>query len=86
VTGYAVDDGLTPGMITADGRNVRPGITAACPEELTLGTMIYIEGIGARVCEDRGSAIVGKRLDVAFRTPKKALLFGKRWLRVVVIR
>jgi len=86
VTGYAVGDGNTPGQVTADGRLVRPGITVACPKELALGHMIYIDGIGPRVCEDRGSAIVGKRLDVAFKTPEAALLFGKRWMRVGVIR
>lgn len=86
VTGYAVGDGYTPGEITADGRKVRPGITVACPPEIMLGTAVYIEGLGVRICEDRGSAIVGKRLDVAFKTPEAAIMFGKRWMRVAVIR
>lgn len=86
VTGYAVGDGHTPGEVTADGRKVRPGITVACPKELQLGQAVYIEGLGIRICEDRGSAIVSKRLDVAFETPEAALLFGKRWMRVAVIR
>lgn|GEM_PF-2730732 len=86
VTGYAVGDEYTPREITADGRKVRPGITIACPEELALGIMVYIEGIGARVCEDRGSAIVGKHLDIAFKTPEAAMLFGKQRLAVAVIK
>ena len=85
VTGYAVGDGNTPGEITADGRKVRPGITVACPKELSLGTMVFIEEVGPRVCEDRGSAIVGKRLDVAFGTPEEAIQFGRKWTRVAVI-
>jgi len=86
VTGYAVGDRFTPGEVTTDGRKVRPGITVACPEELPLGTMLYIEGIGGRVCEDRGLAIVGKHLDVAFETPGAAMLFGSQRLAVAVIR
>jgi len=86
VTGYAIGDGKTPGRVTADGRLVRPGITVACPGELSLGTMLFIKDIGGRVCEDRGSAIVGKRLDVAFESPEEAMEFGRQWLAVMVIR
>lgn len=86
VTAYAVGDGNTPGEITADGRKVRPGITAAC--RLPLGTMIYIEGIGPRVCEDRGIGPPGVEnwIDVAFETAEEADDHGKQWLGVVVIR
>lgn len=86
VTGYAVGDGNTPGEITADGRKVRPGITAAC--RLPLGTMIYIEGIGPRVCEDRGIGPPGVEnwIDLAFETAEEADDHGKQWLGVVVIR
>lgn len=85
VTGYSVGDPFTPGGITADGRKVRPGITVACPEELALGTMVYIEGVGPRVCEDRG-ALEGRWLDLAFETAAEALSFGKQMLAVVIIR
>lgn len=85
LTGYAVGDGFTLGEITADGRKVRPGITVACPGELALGTFLYIDGVGARVCEDRGT-FEGKWLDLAFETPEEATQFGKQLLAVVVIR
>jgi len=85
VTGYAVGDGNTPRHITADGRKVRPGITAAC--RLPLGTMVYIEGVGPRVCEDQGIGPPGVQnwIDVAFETAEEAIQFGKQWLGVVVI-
>jgi len=92
VTGYAVGDGYTPGRNTSDGwqqgliREVRPGITVACPPSLPLGTALYIEGFGVRICEDRGSAIVGKRLDVAFETPEEAIAWGRRWMGVIVLQ
>jgi len=86
VTGYAEGDPNTPGQITADGRKVRPGITAAC--RLPLGTMIFIEGIGPRVCEDRGTGPPGVEnwIDVAFETAEEANDYGRQWLAVVVIR
>ena len=92
ITGYSVGDDFTPGRNVSDGwqlginREVRPGITAACPEELELGTMIIIDKIGPRVCEDRGSAIVGKRIDVAFSLPEAAIAWGVRRVRVAIIR
>jgi len=92
VSGYAIGDDFTPGSNTADGwaegleREVRPGITIACPKELPLGTMVVIDKIGPRVCEDRGGAVEGKRLDVAFKTSLAAEIWGKRWVRVAIIR
>ena len=92
VSGYAVGDSYTPGRNTADGwaeglqREVRPGITVACPKELPLGSGVVIDGIGLRICEDRGGAIIGKRLDVAFNNPYAAMTWGKRWVRVAIIK
>lgn len=86
VTAYAIGDRFTPGSITADGREVRSGVTAACPPELALGTALYIEYVGVRICEDRGSAIVGRRIDVAFPSVESAMMFGRQRLAVVIIR
>ena len=36
----------------------------ACPPSLKFGTRLHIDGIGEVVCQDRGGAIKGKRLDV----------------------
>lgn len=85
VTGYAIGDGLTPGEHTFDGRKVRPGITMACPKELPMGTVVIIEGLGPRVCEDRGGAIIGKRLDVAFESPMQALVWGVQERKIAII-
>ena len=85
VTAYAVGDAFTPGSITADGREVRPGITAACPESMPLGTPIYIEYLGVRICEDRGY-LGDQRIDVAFPSVESALIFGRQRLAVVIIR
>lgn len=50
--------------ITASGALAVEGVTAACPPELPFGTRLAIDGVGVRVCEDRGSAIQGRHLDL----------------------
>lgn len=50
--------------ITASGARAVEGFTVACPPELPFGTRLVIDGVGVRVCEDRGSAIRGKHLDL----------------------
>lgn len=84
ITGYAVDDDFTPGEITASGRKVYPGITAACPDRFDLGAVLYIEDIGIRICEDRGSLVVNN-IDIAFATPEEAITFGMQMKMVAVI-
>lgn len=92
VSGYAVGDPHTPGRNTADGwaeglvREVRPGITVACSWELPLGTMVVIDKIGPRVCEDRGGGPDRRWIDVAFETVLAAEVWGQRWARVAIIR
>lgn len=49
---------------TASGTYVKEGRTIACPPSLKLGTKVWIEGFGERTCEDRGSAVQGKKIDV----------------------
>src|SRR5690606_41922664 len=43
--------------ITASGKPVEAGVTVACPPDLPFGTVLRIEGVGERVCHDRGGAI-----------------------------
>lgn len=80
ITFYSLDyasTGKKPGDkgfgITASGAKVKDGRTAACPPSLKSGTRLHIEGLGTRVCEDTGSAIKGKKIDiyVANKTTKE---------------
>lgn len=72
--------------ITASGEPVKAGITVACPPSMPFGTVLEIEGVGERVCQDRGGAITEGRLNVYFDELSDALEFGRRTLNVRIIR
>ena len=60
--------------ITSSGAKVQPGVTVAADTSvLPYGTVIYIEGVGLRVVQDTGSAVVGNKLDVVVNTHAEAL-------------
>jgi 3D (Asp-Asp-Asp) domain-containing protein len=76
------DDGYG---ITASGEHVREKYTLACPPSMAFGTRLEIEGIGERVCSDRGGAIKDGRLDIYFAELKEARQFGRQRLQVRII-
>ena len=91
VTAYTAgteSTGKSPGDvgygITASGEEVRAGHTLACPPSLPFGTVIAIEGVGERVCTDRGSAITEGRLDVYMADLEDAISFGRQALEVTI--
>lgn len=52
--------------ITASGAPITADLTVAADQSLLpFGTVIYIENVGVRVVQDKGSGIQGKHLDVA---------------------
>lgn len=53
------------GSKTATGAKPKEGKTIACDgNTLKMGDIVYIETIGVRTCEDKGSAIKGNKIDV----------------------
>ena len=69
--------------ITASGTRAHASRTlAADPSVWPIGTCLVVPGVGKRVVEDTGSAIVGSRLDVYFDSHQKTLEWGVRWLSV----
>lgn len=83
--------------ITASGRRVEVGMCAA-PRSVPFGTNYRIPGYGVANVQDRGGAIkrsgdryLGKRLrydriDLYFPTHADALRWGRRLLRVSVVK
>lgn len=88
-TANAESTGKSPGHpaygITASGKRVEDGVTIACPPELPFGTRVEIEGVGERICTDRGGAIKGKRIDLYIARLDDALEFGRQELRVRIL-
>ncbi len=68
---------------TASGRPAMQGRTAAADASLwDIGSCIDVPGVGHRVIEDTGSAMIGRRLDIYFDSHEEALRFGVRLLPV----
>lgn len=62
--------------ITASGQPIQAGVTVAADTSIfPYGTVLYIEDVGIRIVQDKGSAIQGKHLDVAVDTHENA----KKW-------
>lgn len=71
--------------LTASGTYVQEGRTVAAPPSIPFGTKLYIEGIGVRVVEDRGSAIKSGHLDVYVEDVNKAIQLGRKNLKVKIL-
>lgn len=71
--------------ITASGKKVKENHTIACPREFPFGTKIRIDGMGTYVCEDRGGAIKGNKIDIYMETKSEAFAFGRRNLPAEVV-
>lgn len=50
-------DRCSPGNVTASGRKPRVGRTIAAGRQWPFGTVVWIEGLGRRVVDDRGGAV-----------------------------
>lgn len=75
---------VATGNPTASGVMPTVGRTVACPPEIPFGTRIHIEGVGDRICEDRGGAIHGNILDLFVGSQEEAIAWGRRTLNVTI--
>ena len=76
--------GKTDG-ITASGVKATEGVTVAMNKSIPFGTKVYIDGVGERIVQDRGSSIKGNRIDLFFADHQTALNFGKRTKEVTIL-
>lgn len=72
--------------ITASGTTVTEGRTIACPKSMKFGTKVNIDGVGLRICEDRGSAITEGHIDVYVSSLSAAQNFGRKMLGVKILK
>jgi 3D (Asp-Asp-Asp) domain-containing protein len=71
---------------TASGTRAKPGIVAADPAVLPLGTRIRVHDAGAYSGEytvaDTGPKVKGRRIDIFLRDTGEAKRFGQKNVRV----
>jgi len=71
---------------TATGLPAGYGLVAVDPRMIPLGTVLYIEGYGMAIAADTGRAIRGHKIDLCFATRQQAFQFGRRKVRVHILR
>jgi len=74
------------GPKTAIGLMARHGVVAVDPSVIKLGSRVYIEGYGEAVAGDTGGAIQGSRIDLCFDTYEEAMQFGRRTIKVYILK
>lgn len=73
-------------VYTADGSVAQAGVTIAADWNVfPAGTVLYIEGLGERIVQDRGGTINGYDVDVYYDDHNAALQFGRQHLRAYVV-
>ncbi len=78
--------GGTGSGYTASGLPAGYGLVAVDPRVIPLGTVLYVEGYGMAIAADTGRAIKGHKIDLCFATRQQALQFGRRKVRVHILR
>lgn len=71
---------------TKMGIPARYGVVAVDPRVIPLGTMVFVEGYGIAYACDIGSAIKGNRIDICLPTNADCIRFGRRTVRVHVLK
>lgn len=73
-------------VYTASGAVAEQGVTIAADwDALPPGTVVYIDGLGERVVQDRGGAIKGNAVDIYFEDHHEALVFGRQAVRLYIV-
>jgi 3D (Asp-Asp-Asp) domain-containing protein len=74
---------------TASGKQTRPGIVAADPSVLPLGSRIRVHGAGGYsgvyTVMDTGPAVKGREIDIYIPDGRKAKRFGRRRVQVEIL-
>lgn len=79
------------GTVTASGVPPRTGVAAADPDLLPVGSVIQVDTSeprysGIYTIMDTGPAVQGREIDVYMWSCNEALQFGRRSIRIIVLR
>jgi 3D (Asp-Asp-Asp) domain-containing protein len=72
--------------MTASGMKSGRGVVAVDPKVIPLGSKLYVEGYGYAIAGDTGGAIKGNRIDVFFYSSDEMARWGRRLVRVFVLK
>ena len=76
--------------ITALGLNLKKNpklkVISVDPRVIKLGTKVYVEGYGYAIAGDTGGAIRGKKIDIFVPSYKKAIQWGRRTVKVQILK
>ncbi|MEH7075114.1 3D domain-containing protein [Neobacillus drentensis] len=76
--------------ITALGLNLKKNpklkVISVDPKVIKLGTKVYVEGYGYAIAGDTGGAIRGKKIDIFVPSYKKAIQWGRRTVKVQILK
>ena len=82
-----VDANGNPIVYGAGGVVLQQGVSVAADTSVyPMGTQLEIEGLGTYTVHDRGGAIKGNRIDVYFENHSEAIIFGRKTVRVRVVK
>ncbi len=71
---------------TASGLKAGYGVVAVDPRFIRMKTPIYVEGYGYAIAADKGGAIKGNKIDLCFDTYEEAVSFGRKNVKVYLLR
>ncbi|KYC84133.1 3D domain-containing protein [Heyndrickxia sporothermodurans] len=76
--------------ITATGINLKKNpkmkVISVDPKVIPLGSKVYVEGYGNAIAGDTGGAMKGKKIDVFIPSKKKALQWGRKNVKVTILK
>lgn len=73
------------GYRTATGRNPAVGMAAVDPNEIPLGSRLYIEGYGYAWAADTGGAVRGNIIDVFLEDYSQCVKWGRKTVKVYIL-
>ena len=71
---------------TRTGMIATYGHVAVDPRVIPLGSLVYVEGYGFAIASDTGGAIKGNRIDLCYDSRSTALAFGRKKVRVHILK
>ncbi|HDR4453901.1 hypothetical protein CON48_06870 [Bacillus thuringiensis] len=89
-TAYSVEGSPPHERITAFGidigKNPNIKLIAVDPKVIKLGTKVHVEGYGDAIAGDTGGAIKGNKIDVLFPTEKQAREWGRKKVKIKIMK